>query len=301
MDPVKIGSAIKKLRSKAGYTQHEVANYLDVTDKAVSKWERGLSVPDISLITKLSIFLNCDVDNLLEGNISYFEEPWIGLLDLNIHNDEVFSGSVVYGKPLVYFFLSYFLLVGIKNIYIVCSSRDMEFIKEEIGNGQKIGVQLYFLSENQLDLPFVENTMIVYDNPFVYGPNLTRYFQRAMSRMNGITVLSSWSQRVDNQVVFDNFNKVESIKNCNQSRARVPIAFFPKKYVKRISDIKKMKKLIEDNLLYVEPMGNGMVAFSITNTEEIFDAACFCHFIKKTMGQEIYNIIEIAYKRNLID
>lgn len=39
MDPVKVGSAIKKLRNIAGYTQHDVARHLNVTDKAVSKCE----------------------------------------------------------------------------------------------------------------------------------------------------------------------------------------------------------------------------------------------------------------------
>lgn len=301
MNPAKVGSAIKTLRIKAGYTQHEVADYLNVTDKAVSKWERGLSVPDISIITKLSLFLNCDVDNLLEGNISYLEEPWVGHLILNVNNDEVFSGSLVYGKPLVYFFLSYFLLAGIRNIYIACSKRDMDFIEKEVGAGESIGVHLHFLSENQYELPFFENTMVVYDNPFVYGSNLTKYFQRAMSRMNGITILSSWSKRGYNRVVVNKYSKIESIKSCNHSRACVPIAFFPKKYYKRIADIKEIEKLVEDNLLYIEPMGNGMVTFSVTNTENVFDVTCFCHFIKKTMGQEIYDIFEIAKKRNLID
>lgn len=300
MDIIKVGLAIKKLRNKAGYTQHDVARYLDVTDKAVSKWERGLSVPDISIITKLSIFLNCDVDNLLEGNLSYLEEPWTGFLHLNVC-DEIFSGTIVYGKPLVYFFLSYFLLAGIKNIYIACPKRDKDFIEKEVDSGERIGVHLHFLPENQWELPFVENTMVVYDNPFVYGPNLTKYFQRAMSRMNGVTCLSSWRNFGYDQVVFDNFNRAEKIKACNQSRACVPIAFYPQKYVKRIADIKEKDKLIEDHLLYIEPMGNGMVTFSVTNTEELFDVTCFCRFIERTMGQEIYNIFEVAKNRNLID
>lgn len=112
MNPVRIGDAIKKLRLRAGYTQHDLADCLNVTDKAVSKWERGLSVPDVSIVTKLSILLNCDVDNLLEGNISYLEHAWQGLLILSGHED-VFAGSEVYGKPLDYFYLSYFLLAGI--------------------------------------------------------------------------------------------------------------------------------------------------------------------------------------------
>lgn len=70
MDAKKVGKSIKVLRKRIGYTQHDLANTLGVTDKAVSKWERGLSVPDIGIITELSLTLNCDVDNLLQGIFS---------------------------------------------------------------------------------------------------------------------------------------------------------------------------------------------------------------------------------------
>ena len=74
MDPVKIGTAIKTLRIQEGYTQQDLADSLGVSGQAVSKWERGLSVPDISIVMKLSDLLNVDVDNLLEGNISFLEK-----------------------------------------------------------------------------------------------------------------------------------------------------------------------------------------------------------------------------------
>ncbi len=62
--------------------------------------------------------LNVDVDNLLEGNITYLEKSWQGYLILE-ENEDIFSGSEAYGKPLVYFFLSYFMLAGIGEIYIL--------------------------------------------------------------------------------------------------------------------------------------------------------------------------------------
>lgn len=101
MDAKKVGKAIKVLRSRIGYTQHDLADVLGVTDKAVSKWERGLSVPDIAIITQLSLILNCDVDNLLEGNITFLEKSWQGLLVIDENNQNIFSGMMVYSKPLV--------------------------------------------------------------------------------------------------------------------------------------------------------------------------------------------------------
>lgn len=63
----KIGAFICELRKQNNLTQKEVADYLGVTDKAVSKWERGLSCPDISLIIPLSKLLGISTSEILSG------------------------------------------------------------------------------------------------------------------------------------------------------------------------------------------------------------------------------------------
>ena len=54
MDSEGIGGVIFRLRRERGLTQRELAERLHVTDKAVSKWERGQGCPDVSLLTALS-------------------------------------------------------------------------------------------------------------------------------------------------------------------------------------------------------------------------------------------------------
>ena len=56
---------VTNLRKEAGMTQKQVANKLQVTDRAVSKWERGLSYPDITLMEPLSVVLGISVEELL--------------------------------------------------------------------------------------------------------------------------------------------------------------------------------------------------------------------------------------------
>ncbi len=69
MTPVRLGSAIRALRMKKGMTQQALAKELHVTDKAVSKWERGLCAPDICLIPSLAGVLGVSVGDLfLEGS-----------------------------------------------------------------------------------------------------------------------------------------------------------------------------------------------------------------------------------------
>lgn len=61
------GAFLMQLRKEKGYTQKELAEKLYVSDKAVSKWERGLSVPDVALLVPLSELLGVTVTELLEG------------------------------------------------------------------------------------------------------------------------------------------------------------------------------------------------------------------------------------------
>ncbi len=67
MDNEKMAKFIAEQRKLKRMTQKELAERLGITDKAVSKWERGLSCPDISLLTELSAVLEVSVTELLSG------------------------------------------------------------------------------------------------------------------------------------------------------------------------------------------------------------------------------------------
>ncbi|MCB2209357.1 helix-turn-helix domain-containing protein [bacterium] len=62
-----MGPFISELRKEKNLTQRELADQLGVTDKAVSKWERGLSYPDISLLSKLAGIFGINTGELLNG------------------------------------------------------------------------------------------------------------------------------------------------------------------------------------------------------------------------------------------
>lgn len=67
MNNEKFGDFILKLRKEKGLTQQELANKLYITDKAVSKWERGLSFPDIELLIPIAEIFSISVLELLKG------------------------------------------------------------------------------------------------------------------------------------------------------------------------------------------------------------------------------------------
>ncbi len=62
------GEAIKAMRENKGYTQTKLADLLGVSDKAVSKWETGKGLPDITLIQPLAKALGVSVIELMSGN-----------------------------------------------------------------------------------------------------------------------------------------------------------------------------------------------------------------------------------------
>lgn len=69
MDNVKIGQLILKLRKENNMTQLQLAEKMGISDKAVSKWERGLGCPDIELLTELAEIFDVDLEKLLSGEM----------------------------------------------------------------------------------------------------------------------------------------------------------------------------------------------------------------------------------------
>ena len=67
MDNEKFGNFIKELRKEKNLTQKELAKEINITDKAISKWERGLSFPDITMLNILSKEFNVSIEELLNG------------------------------------------------------------------------------------------------------------------------------------------------------------------------------------------------------------------------------------------
>lgn len=70
MDCKKIGILIYELRKDKKMTQKQIADLMNISDKTISKWERGLGCPDISLLPELSQILGVSIDQILSGQIN---------------------------------------------------------------------------------------------------------------------------------------------------------------------------------------------------------------------------------------
>ena len=67
MDATKIGRFIGAERRAKGWTQRQLADKLQLTDKAISRWETGKGLPDVSLLLPLANVLDITVGELLAG------------------------------------------------------------------------------------------------------------------------------------------------------------------------------------------------------------------------------------------
>ena len=74
MDQIKIGKFITECRKKKNLTQAQLAENLNITDRAISKWETGKSMPDFDIMLKLCEILEISVNELLCGEMINMEQ-----------------------------------------------------------------------------------------------------------------------------------------------------------------------------------------------------------------------------------
>lgn len=86
MDQIRIGKFIKERRNLKNITQSELASILGITDRAISKWENGICMPDVGTIPELCKILDITVNDLFSGEIvkmkDYDKKLEENLLDL---------------------------------------------------------------------------------------------------------------------------------------------------------------------------------------------------------------------------
>jgi transcriptional regulator with XRE-family HTH domain len=73
VDCKKIGELIYSLRKEKNMTQKQVADLMNISDKTISKWERGLGCPDVSLLPELSQIFGVNIEEILLGKVELNE------------------------------------------------------------------------------------------------------------------------------------------------------------------------------------------------------------------------------------
>ncbi len=114
VDQIKIGKFIAECRRKKDLTQAQLAEKLNITDRAVSKWETGKSMPDSSIMLELCDILGINVNDLLCGEVvtmnDYNKELEKNLIEMVKQKEE--ADKKLLGLEIVIGVLSVIILVG---------------------------------------------------------------------------------------------------------------------------------------------------------------------------------------------
>ncbi len=115
MDQIKIGKFIAECRKKQGLTQMQLAEKMNVTDRAVSKWETGKSMPDSSIMLELCSELKITVNDLLCGEV-------VTMNDYNEKSEQMLLEMVKQKEQSDRQLLSLEILIGTFSVIILLGS-----------------------------------------------------------------------------------------------------------------------------------------------------------------------------------
>ena len=107
-DMNKMGKNIAELRKKKGYTQKKLGDLIDVSDKTISKWEKGVIAPDITILSSLASTLDITVEELLLGE----EKQELDTVEaINVY-------SKITKRKLIKHFLIFILLIALCTFFV---------------------------------------------------------------------------------------------------------------------------------------------------------------------------------------
>ena len=115
MDKIKMGNFLTELRKEKDLSQVDLAEIIGVTFQAVSKWERGEAIPDITILEKLASFYSVTIDDIIKGEKSSNQPPILKIETIakEVDGENGFLNQKrVFGFWFALAYLILFILVG---------------------------------------------------------------------------------------------------------------------------------------------------------------------------------------------
>jgi len=293
MDNQKIGTFIKELRKEKNLTQKDLAGKLNITDRAISKWERGINCPDIFLLDDLSQILDVSVIEILKGRRLSKEEI--------INNKELVETMSFANKTLkeklkkvidtvtisiVVFISLLLLLYNIRGIYYsnkVYNTDSNQEISLQDKYINKINNNINLIENNQGKYNYEEYQLILnFINDIKYLTN--KNIEQELINKTQFTI-KDFNNFFDNMSIYD-------IYGYDGSNSYKQIYKIILKY-----DINKYDNMLNYNL------AQRYYANSYQELSEIYYPIYLYNYnFKEHIGYEIYikNLIQIKYSSYLL-
>lgn len=229
MNQEKIGKLIAKLRKEKGLTQRELGEMVGVGYRAVSKWETGLTMPDISIINELSTILGISSDELLKGEQCSKE---------NLAEEPIVTKNETSKKKLVLLLISVLLITVISLLiinnrekpqeYIIKSQEPNDYTVEGLLIIEKKNIiirinKIQFQNYDFYQTPIVNyNYSVTLDNTFMFGYGGTDEY----NNIDGFSTINSFFKKFKINYID---NEQKSIKKLNKKELNINFYFIDDK------------------------------------------------------------------------
>ena len=152
MDQIKIGKFIAKCRKKNNLTQMQLAEKLNITDRAISKWENGKGMPDSSIMIDLCNELKISVNELLSGEKiemkEYNKKAEENLFELNKSNEK--KNKIINYVVIITIILIIISVIELFFVIIQLKKVQLETTLNQAQNTYELNIKVNDLEDNNI-------------------------------------------------------------------------------------------------------------------------------------------------------
>lgn len=253
MNQEKIGKFIAKCRKDKNLTQGELADKLNISNKAISKWETGRGMPDASIMLELCAYLGITVNELLSGEKleegEYKEkanENIINIAKESEKNKKVKNKIIIFLTIVIIFSILLLITNVIYRNFEITLEYDNRLIKCETNNEDIIcsfnGISLVTLYSEYINID--DETLIFINGKMLLQNKIKSHYES----WNSMAELNNGNNTSFNTEIT--INKSKDIEDCKE---KIKV-FYTKTNVNKIKSLGKeeLQKVIEESDLMLE-------------------------------------------------
>ena len=234
MDLEKMGKFIAETRKEHSLTQSQLGEMLGISGKAISKWERGISAPDISLLNDLSKILEVSVSEILNGEKDTYEDK-----TNNINVKVIDTYNKIFKKKytkVIFILISLILsLIILFSLAYLITNYNKCFVYKLSSGSEEFYLEGLIASNQK------ENSLLITGISYYGEENNSETYQRiiVMALINGKTIGEN-EKTIDNKEQKEAFNSINLVINESPTIT---------KYIlnKNIKEMKIIVTLINEN------------------------------------------------------
>lgn len=255
MDNEKFGKFVAMLRKENNMTQKELADKLQITNKAVSKWERGNSFPDITMLKPLADVLNISVAELINCEKGNKNETDIDDKTKKILEDVYRSGkkkddviakisvSIFIIIVFIIMWLSYALVGTVNPLRALCGYIWVEILNQDYMVVQNLPTKVIYGNENSFDFKeYMEKRGYVELKQEQMGA-YHKYLNKSGNKIQKVSIRVPWAKK------------------------DIPFSVYKFGFKKKISNDEKSNFILNETRTETENVENTKIVLNFTNSE----------------------------------